>query len=104
MYKMGDTIKIRNKSGILTVHIIKELDIRDVARCLGDDRLPDLKKPRLEVHTCGESTLVTLCQRSDEFPQNMYIVVVEPYEKPTVYLGEFREAENDEMVFETVGI
>lgn len=104
MYSNGDTIKIRNKVGILTVHIIKELNIQDVARCLGDDRLPDLVKPRLEVHTCSESTLVTLCERSDEFPQNMYIVVVEPYEKPTVYLGEFREAENDEMVFETVGI
>lgn len=104
MYNAGDTIKIRNKSGILTVHIIREMDMRDVARCLGDDRLPDLVKPRLEVHTCGESTLVTLCQRSDEFPQNMYIVVVEPYEKPAVYLGEFREAENDEMVFETVGM
>jgi hypothetical protein len=34
----------------------------------------------------------------------MYIVVVEPYEKPTVYLGEFREAEDGEMMFETVGI
>ena len=104
MYNAGDVIKIRNKVGILTVHTIKELDMKDVARCLGDDRLPDLVKPRLEVHTCGESTLVTLCQRSDEFPQNMYIAVVEPYEKPAVYLGEFMEAENDEMVFETVGI
>ena len=104
MYNAGDVIKIRNKVGILTVYIIKELDMQDVARCLGDDRLPDLAKPRLELHTCGESTLVTLCQRSGEFPQNMYIVVVEPYEKPAVYLGEFREAENDEMVFETIGI
>lgn len=104
MYSKGDTIKIRNKVGILTVHIIREMDMRDVARCMGDDRLPDLVKPRLEVHTCGESTLVTLCERSDVFPQNMYIVVVEPYEKPKVYLGEFKEAENDEMVFETVGI
>lgn len=101
---MGDTIKIKNKSGILTVHIIREMDMRDIARCLGDDCLPDLVRPRLEVHTCGETTLVTLCERSDEFPQNMYIVVVEPYEKPAVYLGEFREAENDEMVFETVEI
>jgi hypothetical protein len=104
MYAKGDAIKIRNKVGILTIHIIREMDMRDVARCLGDDRLPDLVKPRLEVHTCGESTLVTLCQRSDEFPQNMYIVVVEPYEKPKVYLGEFSEAEGEEMVFETVGI
>ena len=104
MYNAGDVIKIRNKVGILTVHIIREMDMRDVARCLGDDRLPDLVKPRLEAHTCGESTLVTLCERSNEFPQNMYIVVVEPYEKPAVYLGEFREAENDEMVFETVVI
>ena len=104
MYRKGDTIKIRNKVGILTVHIIREMDMRDVTRCLGDDRLPDLTKPRLEVHTCGESTLVTLCERSDEFPQNMYIVFVEPYEKPAVYLGEFREAESEEMVFETVRI
>lgn len=104
MYKMGDTIKIRNKSGILTVHIIREMDMRDVARCLGDDRLPDLKKPRLEVHTCGESTLVTLCERKDEKPQDMYIVDIEPWEDPKVYLGEFREAESDEMVFSTVGI
>ena len=104
MYNAGDVIKIRNKVGILAVHIIREMDMRDVARCLGDDRLSDLVKPRLEVHTCGESTLVTLCERSDKFPQNMYIVVVEPYEKPKVYLGEFREAEGEEMVFETVGI
>ena len=100
----GDTIKIRNKVGILTVHIIRELDMQDVARCLGDDRLPDLVKPRLEVHTCGESTLVTLCERSDEFPQNMYIVVVELHEKPTVYLGKFIDPEDEEIMFETVGI
>lgn len=100
----GDLVKIRNKSGILTVHIIREMDMQDVVRCLGDDRLPDLEKPRLEVHACGETTLVTLCERKVGWPQNMYIVVVEPYEKPKVYLGEFREAENDEMVFETVGI
>lgn len=100
----GDLVKIRNKSGILTVHIIREMDMQDVARCLGDDRLPDLVKPRLEVHTCGESTLVTLCERSDEFPQSMYIVAIELWEDPKVYLGEFREAENDEMVFETVGM
>lgn len=100
----GDLVKIRNKSGILTVHIIREMDMRDVARCMGDDRLPDLEKPRLEVHTCGETTLVTLCERKEGWPQNMYIVVVEPWENPKVYLGEFREAESDEMVFETVGI
>ena len=104
MYRKGDTIKIRNNVGILTVHIIREMDMRDVARCLGDDRLPDLVKPRLEVHTCGETTLVTLCQRSNEFPQNIYIVVIDSWEDPKVYLGEFKEAENDEMVFETVGI
>lgn len=104
MYTKGDTIKIRNKSGILTVHIIREMDMRDVARCLGDDRLPDLEKPRLEVHTCGETTLVTLCERKDEMPQHMYIVVVEPWEDPKVYLGEFRETKSDEMVFSTVGI
>lgn len=100
----GDTIKIRNKSGILTVHIIRELDMQDVARCLGADRLPDLVKPRLEVHTCGETTLVTLCERKGGMPQNMYIVVIEPWEGPKVYLGEFREAEDEEMVFETVGV
>lgn len=104
MYNASDVIKIRNKVGILTVHVVKELNMQDVARCLGDDRLPDLVKPRLEVHTCGESTLVTLCERSDEFPQNMYIVVVEPWEDPKVYLGEFKEAEDKEVVFETVGI
>lgn len=104
MYSKGETIKIRNKVGILTVHIIREMDMQDVARCLGDDRLPDLVKPRLEVHTCGESTLVTLCERSVGFPQNMYIVAIEPWEDPKVYLGEFREAEDEEVVFETVEI
>lgn len=103
MYNPGDTIKIRNKVGILTVHIIREMDMRDIARCLGDDRLPDLVRPRLEVHTCGETTLVTLCERSDEFPQNMYIVAIEFWEYPKVYLGEFREAEEEESIFETVG-
>lgn len=104
MYSKGDTIKIRNKSGILTVHIIREMDMRDVARCMGNDCLPDLEKPRLEVHTCGETTLVTLCERKEGWPKNMYIVVIELWEDPKVYLGEFREAEDEEMVFETVGI
>ena len=53
MYRKGDTIKIRNKVGILTVHIIREMDMRDVTRCLGDDRLPDLVKPSLR---CWVST------------------------------------------------
>lgn len=104
MYNPGDTIRIRNKSGTLTVHVIKELDMQDVARCMGNDQLPDLEKPRLEVHTCGETTLVTLCERRDDFPQKMYVVSIEPWEDPKVYLGEFREAENDETVFETVGV
>ncbi len=106
MYAKGDVIKIRNKVGILTVHIIKELNMQDVARCLGDDRLPDLVKPRLEVHTCGESKLVTLRERSDVLPGKVckYIIVVELHEKPTVYLGTFIDPEDEEIVFETVGI
>lgn len=56
-----------------------------------------------EIHRSYE-TYGSNAKAKGEFPQNMYIVVAEPYEKPAVYLGEFREAEEDEMVFETVGV
>ena len=99
---IGDVITIKNKAGLLKVRIEKELDLSEVTRCLGDDRIPDLVRPRLEYHkgSYGEH-LVTLCGNLTKTPFNMYLLHIEDYgEKPKCYLGVCDDTE--ETVFETM--
>lgn len=104
--QIGDKIKLRNKAGILTVDIVKELNRPDVFRCIGDDRLPAMAKPRLEVHKNkhSETILITLCdQKSDGPPYDIYIIEILPYEEyQQVYLGKFNKTEQPDDVFETM--
>ena len=53
--KTGEIVKIRNAAGILTVKLEKELSLQDVTRGIGDDKIPELKRPRFEFHRgkCG---------------------------------------------------
>lgn len=100
----GEVIKIRNSAGVLEVHVIRKMKMQDVGRGTGLDKLPAMERPRLEVHTCGETTLVTLCENASngEYPQDIYIVEIYPYSEPMVYVGEFRDSEKREEVFVTV--
>lgn len=100
--QVGDTITITNKAGMLKVHIVRELDGADVARCLGDDKIPNLERPRLEYHkgSFGKH-LVTLCGNLSSTPFEMYLMYIDDYgDKPQYYLGVCHETEQD--VFETV--
>lgn len=101
--KVGDIVTIKNKAGMLRVRIEKELSLEDVTKCVGDDKIPDLVRPRLEYHqSMGYSgALVTLCGNLDTAPFNMYLMYISSiYEKPTCYLGVCDDSEED--IFETV--
>ena len=101
--KAGDIVKIRNAAGILTVKLEKELSLQDVTRGIGDDKIPELKNPRFEVHRgrCG-GYIVTLCGDCSSFPFNMWVMHIEDYCDPQVFLGVCDDSEAEEMIFETV--
>lgn len=100
--KIGDTVTIKNKAGMLKVRIEKELPMRDIAMGVGDDKLPGFNRPRLEYHKGPYGKhLVTLCGDLDSTPFNMYMMVISNYDDtPSCYLGVCDDTEQD--VFETV--
>lgn len=100
--QVGETVLIKNQAGVLNVHIVKELDLEDVTKGIGDDRVQTINRPRLEYHRGGYGEhLITLCGDLDSVPFNMYLLYVRDYdEKPTCYLGVCNDAEDS--VFETV--
>jgi hypothetical protein len=101
--KIGDIVTIKNRAGMLRVRIEKELSLGDVAKCLGDDRIPDLCRPRLEYHkgTGWGGHLVTLCGNLDSTPFNLYLLHITDYDdKPRCYVGVCDNTEED--IFETV--
>ena len=100
--KNGDIITIKNKAGMLKIHIEKELSLRDVTMGLGDDKIPSLQKPRLEYHKgpYGQH-LVTLCGDLDATPFNIYLMHINDCDDtPKCYLGVCNNTEQD--IFETV--
>lgn len=100
--RVGDIVSIKNPAGILKVRIEKELDLKDVTRGIGDDKLPSFDRPRLEYHKgpYGEH-LVTLCGDLTTVPFNMYLLhIVEFEDRPTCYLGVCDDTEQG--IFETI--
>lgn len=71
--------KIRNSAGVLTAKVERELNIREVFYGIGDDAIPEMKRPRLEVH--AESghwggMLVTLSDRESGKDDIMYVIEI----------------------------
>lgn len=98
--KPGDIVTIKNNCGLLNIRIEKALDFYDVMRGVGHDKLPAFNKPRLEYHEGGyPNSLVTICERTDELPFNIYLLLIYPEEKPECYLGVCDRTEDD--VYET---
>lgn len=102
--KKGDIVRIKNNAGILTVRIEKELSLSGVTRGIGNDKIPELKKPRLEYHQGKYGAhLVTLCDNPEKFPFNMWVMYCTGYcAPPRVFLGVCDNSEEDENVFETI--
>lgn len=98
--KPGDIITIKNDCGLLNIRIEKALEFFDVMRGIGDDKLPAFSKPRLEYHE-GDypNSLVTICERTNKLPFNIYLLLIYPGEKPECYLGVCDCTEGD--VYET---
>lgn len=100
--KIGDTVTIKNKAGMLKVRIEKELRLENIANGIGEDKLPGFNKPRLEYHKgpYGEH-LVTYCGDLTGTPFNMYLMHIVDYDdKPKCYLGVCDDAEQN--IFETM--
>ena len=98
----GDKIYIRNSVGLLTVGLIRKMDLVDVMRGIGDDKLPSMCKPRLEFHKRKNGDrIVTLCDREDELPGTMYIAFLYEWEPTEVWEGRYSEEEESELIFET---
>lgn len=101
--KPGDIVTIKNKAGMLRVRLEKELSLEDVTKCLGDDKIPDLVRPRFEYHKGSNygDHLVTLCGNLSTTPFHMYLMYISDYgDLPRCYLGVCDDTESD--IFETV--
>lgn len=86
--------KIRNGAGVLTVRAERELSLRDVFSGSGDDKIPAMTRPRLEIHSGGDhwgGMLVTLSDR-DDADKGMYVIEIPAdYDggKPRAWLGRY---------------
>jgi hypothetical protein len=106
---VNDEILIRNCAGKLKVRLDKQLNINDVQRGLGHDRLSKIEEPRLEFHKGKRGWLITLYDSvqdekklSTEDPAKMTLVFVEDYcDEPEIWSASFSEAEQDEYIYET---
>nr|MBQ4458582.1 hypothetical protein [Clostridia bacterium] len=98
--------KIRNSAGVLTVRAERELSLRDVFHGMGDDKLPAMKRPRLEIHSGGNhwgGMLVTLSDRDDD-DKGMYVIEIPAdYDggKPRAWLGRY-DTEQPEDAYVTM--
>lgn len=99
MFEPGSVIKIKNKAGVLLVNVCEKLNMRDITMGIGDNKLPPIQKPRLEFHRRDDGImLVTLCNRQDEYPCDMFLFVVNGC-CISAYRGEFLEEELEDEVF-----
>ena len=91
--KWNKEFKIRNSAGVLTVKAERELSLREVFFGIGDDALPAMQRPRLEVHEGGPygGMLITLSDRASLTNDSMYVVEIPPeYEgKPRAWVGRY---------------
>lgn len=98
--------KIRNSAGVLTVRAERELSLRDVFHGMGDDKLPAMTRPRLEIHNGGDhwgGMLVTLSDRDDD-DKGMYVIEIPAdYDggKPRAWLGRY-DTEQPEEAYVTM--
>ena len=90
MKKAIKEFKIRNSAGVLTVRAERELSLRDVFQGMGDDKLPEMERPRLELHKNERYNgwLVTLSDRDCE--GTMYVLEFSDFgDGVKAYLGEY---------------
>ena len=96
-------IKIRNSAGILEVTIDREISTKDVFFGMGDDKLPSMNRPRLEIHkgTYYGDFLITLMDRdvAAEGKNTIYLVEVTDA-KAIAYIGHF-QPENEDCDYTT---
>lgn len=98
----GDKIWLRNRAGKLEITLDKLLKSHDVATCLGEDRLPEMKEPRFEFHQNSRGdVLVTLCDNSIGLPGIMYLAWIE-FGDVEVWKGHFDKAEDPEDIYNTL--
>lgn len=99
----GDVIYLRNKAGKLKVQMDKQLNLRDVMLCVGVDKLPSMDSPRLEIHSDGNDTIITLCDEATgaNLPAEIYVVFL-GYKDATAWKGHFDEPEENESIYETI--
>lgn len=88
MKKTIKEIKVRNRAGILKITAERELNLRDVFSGIGDDKLPTMPNPRLEIHQGPYgNVLVTLTDRTAD--NTMFLAEIEDGIPPRIYVGHY---------------
>lgn len=95
MKKAIKEIMVRNSAGILKITAERELNLRDVFSGIGDDKLPPMPNPRLEIHQgpYGE-VLVTLTDRTVD--NTMFLAEIEDGMPPHIYVGHYEPEKRSE--------
>lgn len=95
MKKAIKEIMVRNSAGILKITAERELNLRDVFSGIGDDKLPPMPSPRLEIHQgpYGE-VLVTLTDRTVD--NTMFLAEIEDGMPPHIYVGHYEPEKRSE--------
>jgi hypothetical protein len=102
--EIGDTVKIRNTAGILTITLDKKLDNVDVFRGLGDDKLGSFVSCRWEFHKGKYGSIIsTLYDSNGKDNKKIFVAFLEAYDTDVeIWESHFDEAEKDETIFETL--
>jgi len=103
--EVGDTIKIRNNAGLLTVTLDEKLDNTNVFRGLGNNRLGSFVSCRWEFHKQKYGDIIsTLYDSTGDNNKEIFVAFIDQYgyEDVEIWKSHFDEAEVDEEIFETL--
>ena len=106
MLEVDSTVKIYNNAGTLEIKILSTLSIKDISTATGKDYLPDMNKPRVELHynKTDNKLLITVMDNHQNLPIDVYVCEVDLWDPRIVqwYLGKIEESEVDFDHFQTI--
>jgi hypothetical protein len=99
--EIGNIIKIRNSSGLLTIILDKKLNRGDVCRCMGEDKLGAFNFCRWEFHKGKYGEIISTLHDEVKDNHKMFVAIIDAYDVE-VWAAHFDESEEDETIFETL--
>lgn len=106
MLEVGSTVKIYNNAETLEIKILSTLSIIDISTATGEDYLPSINEPRVELHyyKTNNKLLITIMDNDQNLPIDVYICEVDLWDPTTAqwYSGKIEKTEVAPDYFQTI--